>query len=262
MDLQAAMTPRRDGAAFAWEVPDGWQQGKGAFGGLIAGALIAAGEQTIDDDAQPLRALTLEIMEPVVVGAAVIRVERLRAGRSVSVLRAVLERGGATCAHAVLTFGRDRGEPAWQAVEPPALPPWDSLPAVAIAAPPAPIFTRHIEYRTVTGTPFSGRGDREVLGWVRPREPGAARGAGYLAACIDAYWPAALIGERAFRPAATLTFTLLIVGDLAGVPADAPLAFRGRAMASGGGYVPELRELWTPDGRLVAVNPQTFALSR
>src|SRR5262249_53684205 len=137
-----------------------------------------------------------------------------------------------------------------------------SIAPVAIPAPPAPIFTQHVEYRTVTGTPFSGRETREVLGWVRPRSPGAARGAGYLAACIDAYWPAVLIGARVLRPAPPLTFTLLIVGDLAGVPLDAPLVHRGRALASGAGYVPELRELWTPDGRLVAVNPQTFALSR
>ena len=257
------MTPRRTAdRAFAWDVPDGWQQGKGAFGGLVAGAMIAAGEAWLGDEACPLRALTLEIMAPVVVGEAAIEVVPLRAGRSVTVARAELRMGGEALAHAVLTFGRDRGEPPWQAIDPPAMPPFDSVAPVMVSAPPAPIFTRHIEYRTVSGVPFSGNVQREVTGWVRPRSPGIARGAGYLAACVDAYWPAALIGERAFRPAATLTFTLLVVGDLAGVPADAPLAYRARAIAGGDGYVPELRELWTPDGRLLAVNPQTFALSR
>jgi hypothetical protein len=119
-----------------------------------------------------------------------------------------------------------------------------------------------MEYRTTHGTPFGGAPTHELMGWVRPRRPGAARGAAYLAACIDAYYPAAIVGGTRFRPAATLTYTLLVTGDLAGVAPDAHLAYRARCLASGAGYVPEIRELWTPDGRLVAVNPQTFALSR
>ena len=278
MDLDAAMTPVRTGErTFAWDVPDGWQQGRGAFGGLVAGAIIGAGEAVlagsaaeargasgIDDtgSGRPLRALTLEIMAPVVVGAAAIEVVPLRAGSSVAVARAELRVGAEVCAHAVLTFGRDRDEPDWQAAAPPDLPPAASMEPVMTAAPPAPIFTRHMEYRTTGGTPFSGPPTRELVGWVRPRTPGAARGAGYLAACVDAYWPVAIIGGTTFRPAATLTFTMMITGDLRGVAADAPLAYRARGLASGAGYMPELRELWTPDGRLVAVNPQTFALSR
>jgi hypothetical protein len=263
MDLDVATTPVRSGErSFTWDVPDGWQQGRGAFGGLVAGAIIAAGEAVVADPARPLRALTLEIMAPVVVGPAAIEVVPLRAGSSVVVARAELRVGAEVCAHAVLTFGRDRDEPAWQAATPPELPPADTMATAPINGPPAPTFTQHMEYRTAYGTPVSGEPTREMTGWVRPRAPGAARGAGYIAACIDAFWPVAIVGGRAFRPASTLTFTMMITGDLRGVAPDAPLAYRARGLASGAGYMPELRELWTPDGRLIAVNPQTFALGR
>jgi acyl-CoA thioesterase len=264
MDLDVAMTPHRVGnRAFAWEVPDTWQQGRGAFGGLIAGALIGAGEAVLADPARPLRALTLEIMAPAVVGASTIEVTPLRAGSSVTVMAAAMRQAGEVVAHGVLTFGRDRDDAQWQALTPPPLPPFADV-AVGVVGPPgAPVFTQHVEFRPLTGVPFDGGPPNpEVLGWVRFRAPGAARGAGYIAACCDSFWPAALIGLPAPRPMATLTFTLLIVGDLRDVPLDAPLAYRARSLAAGSGYVPEVRELWTADGRLIAVNPQTFALSR
>jgi hypothetical protein len=264
MDLERAMTPVRAGdRAFTWAVPDGWQQGKGAFGGLVAGALIGACEAVLADPSRPLRALTLEIMAPVVVGDAAIEVTPLRAGSSVTVVSGVLRQGGSVAAHAVATFGKDRDPAQWQALEPPRLPPPEEVPVAPVAGPPAPVFTRLMEYRAVSGLPFSGAAaGHEITGWVRPREPGRARGAGYLAACVDAYWPVALLGLTAPRPMATLTFTLMIVSDLTGVAPDAPLAYRARALAAGGGYIPEYRELWSPDGRLLALNPQTFALSR
>ena len=261
-DLDAAMTPERRGdRTFSWDVPPSWQQGKGAFGGLVAGALILAGEAALGDPERPLRAQTLELMAPALVGPGDIEVTVLRAGSSVTVAAVALRQGGDMVAHAVLTFGRHRDDARWCALTPPLLPPAHELPIAPVAPPGAPTFTQHMEFRTTTGFPFSGVETTEILGWVRPRQS-RARGAAYIAVCCDSYWPAALVSLRAPRPMATLTFTLQIVGDLRGVEADAPLLYRARSLASGDGYVPELRELWTPDGRLVALNPQTFALSR
>ena len=58
----------------------------------------------------------------------------------------------------------------------------------------------------------------------------------------------------------TIAFKLDIVGDLAGLPLDAPLCYRGTSPACADGYFVELRELWGDDGRLLAVNQQTFVL--
>ena len=55
---------------------------------------------------------------------------------------------------------------------------------------------------------------------------------------------------------ATVAFTLQLLG---GAPAgDDPLYFRSTNPAIRDGYVSEQRELWTADGRLVALNPQTL----
>ena len=59
---------------------------------------------------------------------------------------------------------------------------------------------------------------------------------------------------------ATLAFTLDIVGGAAGLAPDAPLLYRATAPVCTDGYALETRELWTADGRLVAINQQTFVV--
>ena len=91
MDLSQTMTPVRTGeSTFAWAIPDGWQQGKGAFGGLVAGAAVRAAEAVIAEPARALRALTAELMAPAMVGATAIEVTPLRAGSSVTVVAVAL----------------------------------------------------------------------------------------------------------------------------------------------------------------------------
>lgn len=264
MDLLQAMTPTRLGpTSFAWAIPDTWQQGKGAFGGLVVGAAIGAAEAVIAEPARSLRAITAELMAPALVGPTAIEVTTLRTGSSVTVAAIALRQAGELVAHLVATFGKVRDDAAWTAIDPPALPHHEAVALAPVGPPRAPVFTQHFAFRPVIGLPFAGdaAAPREVTGWVAPRAPGASRGPAYLAACIDAYWPVAMVAEARPRPMATLTYTLQLVGALA-PDDDRPLAYRARALAAGAGYVPELRELWTADGQLVAVNPQTFALSR
>jgi hypothetical protein len=96
---------------------------------------------------------------------------------------------------------------------------------------------------------------------VRPRDPGAARDAGYIAAMMDAWWPATLVRMRPPPAAmATVAYTLEIVGGVAGLAPDAPLLYRGTVPVCEPGHFFETRELWGEDGRLVARNHQTFAI--
>jgi len=41
-DALTTAAPAGDGR-FLWDVPDGWQQGRGAFGGIVLAALTRAG---------------------------------------------------------------------------------------------------------------------------------------------------------------------------------------------------------------------------
>jgi hypothetical protein len=59
---------------------------------------------------------------------------------------------------------------------------------------------------------------------------------------------------------ATIGFTLDIVAGVDGLDPLAPMAYRAHVPVCHDGYFVENRELWGVDGRLVALNQQTFAI--
>lgn len=261
MSLSAQSTPHPVGDHYELEVHPGWRQGRGAFGGLVVSALIRAIEQHTADPARRVRSVTAELPGPTEAGRAEISVETLRAGKHVSTVRAALRQAGELRAHAVAVLGAARagGEaPGWNELTAPVAPAWPDVMPVPIAG-GGPEFARHFEYRVIEGVPTGG-GPGRALGWVRPCDPGPARDAGYVAAMIDAWWPCAMIRLPTFRPMATIAYTLDLVGDPAAGDPDAPLLYRASAPVCSDGYSLESRELWTADGRLVAINHQTFVI--
>jgi acyl-CoA thioesterase len=260
-------TPRLDGETFRLDVPPGWRQGRGAFGGLTIGAAVRAIEQRVGDPRRNVRSVTAELAAPVEAGPSEIAVDVLRSGSSVTVARAALIQAGETRTHAVAVLAASRPAAealAWCELEPPRAPPWRQVEAMASAAPGlpavfAPEFTRHFEYRLVEGVPLSG-GDARVVGWIRPCVPCGLRDAGYLAMLADAWYPGTMVRMRELRPMATIAFTLDLVGGLDGLDPEAPLLYRGTVPVCAGGYFLETRELWGEDGRLVAINQQTLAI--
>src|SRR5512138_2402633 len=76
--------------AFEAIVPDGWQHGRGAFGGLVYGMLARAMEEVVGEPARRLRTLTGDIAGPVMPGPATLRVDVLRKGGRQSNLQAAL----------------------------------------------------------------------------------------------------------------------------------------------------------------------------
>jgi acyl-CoA thioesterase len=244
---------------YTLSIPEGWRQGRGAFGGLCIASLIRAIEHAVGDPARRVRSVTAELPGPVDAGGAEITVEILRAGNAVTTARAVLSQPDGVKSHVVAVLGATRksADVAWQehvAPEPPAWTEIAPLPYLGF-----PEFAQHFEYRLVDGIPGS-RGAARTSGWVRAREPGTARDGAYIAAMADVWWPGALVRFDRMRPAATIAYTLDIVGTLDGLDADAPLFHRGTVPVMSDGYFLETRELWGADGRLVAINHQTMAL--
>lgn len=260
-------TPVPDSDRYRLEVAPGWRQGRGAFGGLVVGALIRAIEHHTAEPARRVRSVTAEIPAPVEIGTAEITMATLRRGNHVSTVRAQLSQHGEVRAHAVAVVaaarGGDGGSVTWNELAPPSAPPWRELAPLPIDGKPGPWpeFAQHFEYRVVEGLPASG-GAARALGWIRPRDPGPARDAAYLAAMIDAWWPAAFARLTAPRPMATIAFTLDIAGGADGLDPVAPLLYRATAPVCSDGYALETRELWSGDGRLVAINHQTFVIIR
>lgn len=254
--------PVRAGDGFTIDVPDRWQQGRGAFGGLVLAMLTRAVEETVADPARRLRTITAELIGPARPGPATIAVEILRAGSGVTTAAARLVQDGAIAAHAVIAMGKPRAPHHALELVPPALPPWQDVPVMPMRPPLAPVFTQHVEFRCTGPTPFAGVAVAETTGWVRLLRPGARRGDDFVVAMADCWWPAMLSAETAPRPAATLTFALETLGDLGDADRDAPLAYRGRVLGARDGYAVESRELWTAGGALIALNQQTFVVMK
>jgi hypothetical protein len=260
--LTEIMEPKREGdGSFSLEIPDSWQQGRGAFGGLVLGGLVRCVELSEEDPSRTLRSLTAVIAAPVLIGTARVNVTHLRRGNAVSMIRASIAADGEILAELTGVLGRDRpATPEWQRVPRLALPDWQDLEIAPIAAPIAPVFTQHFEYRLVGDLPFMGGGEPVSAGWIRPRDPGASRGAAYLTACMDAWWPSSAVTFDGPRPVATMNFMLDFVGTTEGLPPDAPYAYVGATPVAVAGYTGETRELWGEDGRLLALNRQTIAI--
>ena len=264
-DFTTVTTPRPAGAMrFTTTVPDSWQQGRGAFGGLVIANLVRALEAAERTEGRSLRSLTAELCGPVLPGPADIAIEALRLGSGVSTLAARLTQGGEVLAHAVGVLGRARADrPLRSFLAPPSPPPWRDVPLLPIhEGTSAATFARFFEFRNVGPLPFSGGADPVTSGWIRPRNPGPARDSAYIAALADAYWPALFSIEPSPRPVGTISFTLELAGTCDGLDPDAPLFHRSRAVAERDGYLVEFRELWGEDGRLLALNQQTIVVIR
>lgn len=259
--LSDVSTPHLVGDRYQLEVGAGWRQGRGAFGGLVIASLIRAIEQHTADPARVVRSVTAELPGPVEGGTVDIAVEALRHGKNMSTVRAALTQHGEIRAHAVAILAAARPSAQsvrWVELPRPDAAPWAEVPALPSGG-PWPEFAQHFEYRIIEGLPASN-GPSRALGWIRPRDPGAPRDAGYLAAMVDAWWPAALNRFPAMRPLATIAYTLDLVDGVAGLDPASPLLYRATVPVCAEGYFLETRELWGEDGRLVALNHQTFAI--
>jgi hypothetical protein len=198
---------------------------------------------------------------PVAPGSTTIRTRTLREGSGLTTLTAELEQAGQLQAHATALLGKRRVEDGdWTELQPPAMPPWRDTPLAPIVPPIAPIFSQHLDYRVTDHPPFAGADHGAAAGWIWPKHPGALRDEALLAAIIDAWWPALYARLTSPRPTATIAYTLDITGGFDGLDPHAPLYHQARVLHARDGYAVEERLLWGSDGRLLAINHQTFAI--
>jgi hypothetical protein len=261
----ATRITRLDDTTFTQEVPVGWEQGRGAYGGLVVGAMARAAIACEPEAERTLRTVSLEIVGPVQPGRALLRTELLRRGNGVTAIDVRLvqrllapdgrEQEGLQ-ARGTFTLARTRTTDV--ALEPdvrPTIPPFESVPRAPVGPPLGPVFARHFDFRVTGPTPFSGAAEPVVEGWIHA--PGASEwGPSEWLAMVDCYWPSPWSMAPAPRPAVTLSYTAHVVRP----PPRGPLFYRARALGGRDGFVSEVRELFAPDGRLVLVNPQVIAI--
>ncbi len=245
---------------FDYAVPEGFRQGRGAFGGLVVAALARAAEQVEAAPERPLRSVQSALLAPVAAGPSRIELSPLRIGSGVSTYLALLRQEGEVRAQATLVYGRRRVEdPGW-APQPPDMGRPAEVGVLSVGPPFGPEFGQHFEFRPTGPLPFS-QGPAESAGWVEARPALERLTAPDVLALLDTWWPAALVRESRPRPMATLAYTAQLLMD-PGAVSQGPLYFRARADVQVEGFSVELRELWTPQGQLVGLNQQTFVTIR
>jgi hypothetical protein len=249
---------------FTGTIPDGWQQGKGAFGGVVVALLARALLASEPSPTRALRTISADLCAPALPGEVELHVTRLRRGGNVSFLDVRMSQEGALVARASTALASARAIPPstihrLAPSPPPPLPPWRDVPPVPVAPPFGPVFARRYEYRSTGPIPFGGGAEPVAEGWVREAVAPSVRDEPGILALLDAWWPAVFSVETGPRAAATMGYTAQIVLDPRTLDPAEPLAYRARALRGADNFFIELRELWS-GGEVVAMNQQTFAL--
>lgn len=250
---------------FAWEVPDGWQQGRGAWGGLVAGGVLRA--VALVDPERTVRTVSIHMAAPLPDGPAVVRVQSLRVGSAMSTWAVtVTGADGELAAHAVVITGDARvpdlaaAEMNWGTLRAPELPAWQDVAVLPAGIPGLPVFMQHVQLRIVSGIPMAGP-DSRTFGYVAFAD-GQPWDAQRLLSIVDAWYPTALVVLDAQRPLASVTYAAHLLIDPASVPTGEPLAYEASMSAAHEGFTTETRRLWTLDGRLAVENHQAIAVIR
>lgn len=260
---EATAVHRIGEGVFDWTVPDGWQQGRGAWGGLVVGAIVKAVVAAEPDPSRLVRSISAQLMAPALVGAHRITVSPVRQGSAMSTWGIEVEgEGTGAVARAVVITGRGRTTDSsdhhvWGTLTPPDAPLAADVSRLP-SGPPFPVFMQHCDFRPITGLPMSG-GRAETLGWSSYADPVPVTAASLLA-LVDAWWPASLPLLSQMPRIATVNFTANLLVDPATVSIDERLLHHSFVSGAHDGFTSEHRRLWTADGRLAVDNMQTVVV--
>ncbi len=257
-DSDTAVGP--DGAVV---ITDGWNAPTGPNGGYVAAIVLRAMMQAVGDPDRAPRSMTCHYLRPPQPGRAVVETTIEREGRSLTTVTARLMQDGRPATIAVGAFSRAFESPLTWELEGPAgvprpedvapLPRHERLPQIA----------QRLETRWAVGPlPFTASNESRVGGWLRLAEEDRVVDAPLAALLTDAWLPASF--SRLAAPAGAPTIDLTI-HFRAPLPLDGMAAtdyvlgvFQSRHAQHG--FVEEDGELWSPDGRLIAMSRQLAIL--
>jgi acyl-CoA thioesterase len=226
----------------------------------VAALVIDAMTEEVADMERVLRSLTVHFCAPAAEGAFELATEIVRAGSRVSTVLARLMRDGSPTTLATASFCKTRGSAEEHTdLVMPSVPPAKDLRSMP-EVPGMPAFLRNLDVRFCGPTlPFSGAAKAEVAAWVRLREPEPYTHA-LVALIADSLPPAIASKFSAPRALASVDFRVDFFERAIGIAPEEHLLVAIRSRWAGDGYTEELREVWSPDGRLLAQCRQLIAL--
>jgi acyl-CoA thioesterase len=251
-----AVQPREGGTVYDAELDLGWSIGGKPNGGYLL-AILARAATEATGRPHPL-AVSGHFLRPPAGGAAEVRVETVKAGRTVASVRSTLWQHDKPCLDTLITLGELGGAAVDYAAEPmPSLP----TPEECRNRSEAPFRVELLDHIDVlidpATAPFPTPNGRPMIqGWMRYRD-GADADALALALAVDAMPPTVFhLDKLGWAPTVELTFLLR------GVPAPGWLAFRAEATFVADGWFDESAAVWDSTGRLVAQSRQLALLGR
>lgn len=243
-----------------------WYQGKGAYGGVVAGALVRAIEDHVGDERKRLRSFTVHFAAPATDAPTHIEVRTEREGALVSHLSARMLQKDAVVAFATGTCAGNRqiAAPEDMRFSPSqelSVPPAEALEPIA-DNPLMPRFTQFFTYRLCYGEiPFSGAPKALVGAWLEPTFP-YSLDAALTIALLDALPPAILARSNGFRPAASVDMTTHLYRDFSDTaqPPQGPFLILAESKWARDGYTEEKAQLWSAQKELIAECHQLIAV--
>ncbi|MBZ2167186.1 acyl-CoA thioesterase [Marinobacter sp. F4216] len=243
-------------------IPGSWGQGRASFGGLLA-ALVFERMAALVGEGRAMRSLQTSFVGPVAPGVpARCEAEVLREGRAVTQVQGRIVQNGEPRLVCLASFGGDRES----AVQVDALPAPKATPVEQCQALPyiegvTPAFTQHIEMRWAFGhMPLSGKGGREMGGWMQFRDEPLSLEDAHIVALVDAWPPALLPHLKGPAPASSLSWALDILHPRPEIKSGDWLLYKAGIDQAGAGYGHTHAGIWTASGELVALSRQTVTV--
>lgn len=232
-----------------------WYQGKGAYGGLVFAYFV---QGLIDKGSFPVRSIQVELCRPMQEGEAKFQFICMCKGSRTEFWRAEVYQSTLLIAYANAVLGGERkSDYDGQELVFPTVPSWSNVPPIP-RNPIMPSFSQHLEYRVcVGGFPFQGSSRSKTGGWISFRENQCSHHAVQQAALIDSWWPCMAMNVKKMHYMGTVSFSCHFLEV-----ASPPYLFVGQNRVIRDGYASEKNELWSSDGRLVALAQQVIAIIR
>jgi len=250
----------KEGEGYRASIPEGWRQGRTAYGGLTAGLSLAAAQKQFDD-LPPFRSATVNFIGPVT-GDPVFTSRKLRQGRNVTSIETEGKVDGNVVSSCTFIFAHMRESeitvdcPAPEAPEPKECEAFTPKGAESFV----PAFFNRFDTRLIEGSrPMSGAEQGYIRTWSRH---GDAASRGEIASLLtlgDVLPPSAapLFKQLAAISSVNWIFTVLT---------DSPQTEDGwwqvetKLTAAAGGYSSQVMRIWNTRGQLVAEGMQCVAI--
>ena len=243
-------------------IPTTWAQGRATFGGLVA-ALVYDRMAHVVAPGRPMRSMQVSFVGPVTPDEpATVEAEILREGKAVSQVMGRIVQGGEPKLVALASFGGDReSDVTVDAAPAPEAKPVEQCHGLDFIEGVTPEFIQHIEMGWAFGNlPFSGKGGRELGGWMQFRQTPETFSDAHIVALVDAWPPAVLPYVNQRVTTSSLSWALEIVHPRPVLEPGDWLLYKAKIDKAGAGYGHTQAGIWTASGELVALSRQTVTV--